>query len=210
MSVGVDEEGEVRGVAVGFAVTRTSDRGARARRGGSATRRAATLAVYGDSPYGNSPTDFAQREATPSFIASINADPSVELVMHIGDIHSGKQYCTRDYDQSIADLWKQFQDPLIYTPGDNETTDCHKLAEGGGVWNATTSQIDYVVDSNNVPVDYATGDPVANLELIRSLFFPRPGVPLGASWLRLTVDPEASFPPSDSAFGPFSWQRIRP
>jgi hypothetical protein len=36
------------------------------------------------------------------------------------------------------------------------------------------------------------------------------GSTLPLEWLRLTVDPEASYPPNDSAFGPFSWQRIQP
>jgi hypothetical protein len=57
-----------------------------------------TLAVYGDSPYGTTPTDTGQLAATPGFIAAINADPDVSLVTQIGDIHSGKQYCTQSYD----------------------------------------------------------------------------------------------------------------
>jgi hypothetical protein len=126
-----------------------------------------TIAVYGDSPYGTSNADTAQFDATPAFINSINADPNVSLVMHVGDIHSGKQFCTQPYDQSIFDRWTQFQDPLVYTPGDNEWTDCHKAGEGGNVF----------VGGN--PVDYANGDPVANLALIRSMFFARPGLTLG-------------------------------
>jgi len=146
----------------------------------TATPKPFTFAAYGDSPYGTSPTDTAQITATPGFIDSVNADPDVSLVMHIGDIHSGKQYCTQAYDQQVFDLWKNFSDPLVYTPGDNETTDCHKKAEGGGAYNSTTGQIDYVLDSNGNPVDYAKGDPVANLDLIRSTFFPHPNVTLGA------------------------------
>jgi hypothetical protein len=140
---------------------------------------ALTLAVYGDSPYGTSPTDTAQLAATPGFIDSINADPDVSLVTQIGDIHSGKQYCTQAYDQSVYDLWTKFTDPLVYTPGDNETTDCHKVAEGGGTYNPTTQTIDYVLDASGNPVDYAKGDPVANLALIRSTFFAQPGLTLG-------------------------------
>src|SRR5262245_57351454 len=56
-----------------------------------------TIAVYGDAPYGTSPTDTSETLATPAFIANINADPDVQLVMHVGDIHSGKQYCTAAY-----------------------------------------------------------------------------------------------------------------
>ena len=136
-----------------------------------------TIAVYGDSPYGTSPTDTSQTLATPAFIDSINADPNVSLVLHVGDIHSGKQYCTQAYDQTIFDLWTRFADPVIYTPGDNEWSDCHKAAEGGGTYNKTTGQIDYVFDGAGNPVDYAKGDPIANLELVRSIFFPRQGTP---------------------------------
>ena len=139
-----------------------------------------TLAVYGDAPYGTTPTDTAQLDATPGFIASVNADPDVSLVTQIGDIHSGKQFCTQAYDQSVYDLWTKFADPLVYTPGDNETTDCHKVAEGGGLYNPTTQTIDYVLDANGNPVDYAKGNPAANLALIRSIFFARPGLTLGA------------------------------
>ena len=59
-------------------------------------------------------------------------------MLHVGDIHSGKQYCTEAYDRQVFDLWKAFKDPLIYTPGDNEWADCHKVAEGGGAYNAAT------------------------------------------------------------------------
>jgi hypothetical protein len=140
---------------------------------------ALTLAVYGDAPYGTSPTDNSQFDALPAFIESINADPKVDLVLHVGDIHSGKQYCTRAYDDSIAQVWTRFKDPLVYTPGDNEWSDCHKVAEGGGAYNRTSGQIDYVLDGHGDPVNYAKGDPVANLDLVRSTFFARPGVTLG-------------------------------
>jgi len=139
-----------------------------------------TLAVYGDAPYGTTPTDTSELDATPAFVDAINADPDVELVVHVGDIHSGKQYCTLAYNRAVHELWSQFEDPLIYTPGDNEWTDCHKKAEGGGAYNAATGLIDYVLDTSGAPVDYASGNPVANLELIRSIFFPQPGLTLGA------------------------------
>ena len=138
-----------------------------------------TLAVYGDSPYGISPTDTSQFDLTPGFIAAVNADPSVDLVLQVGDIHSGKQFCTEAYDRSIFQLWTAFAKPLIYTPGDNEWSDCHKGAEGGGTYNKLTGQIDYVLDANGNPVDYAKGDPIANLDLVRSIFFSQPGQPLG-------------------------------
>jgi hypothetical protein len=144
---------------------------------GAATKQ--TLAVYGDAPYGTSPTDTSQTAATPAFVDSVNADPDVRTVLHVGDIHSGKQFCTQAYDQTVFDLWTRFQDPLVYTPGDNEWSDCHKAAEGGGTYNPVTGQIDYVTDAGGSPVDYAKGDPLANLALVRSIFFPHPDVTLG-------------------------------
>jgi hypothetical protein len=138
-----------------------------------------TLAVYGDAPYGTTPTDTTEIDATPAFIDSINSDPKVDLVLHVGDIHSGKQYCTEAYDRSIFDLWTRFKDPLVYTPGDNEWTDCHKVAEGGGAYDPAAQQIRYVLGTDGNPVDYAKGDPIANLALIRSIFFAYPGQTLG-------------------------------
>jgi hypothetical protein len=144
------------------------------------------IAVFGDSPYGTTPTDTAQVLATPAFIESINADPSVSLVLHVGDIHSGKQFCTLTYDQSIYDFWTAFQRPLVYTPGDNEWSDCHKTGEGGGAYNATTGQIAYKVDASGNLIDYAGGNPIANLNLVRSIFFADPGHTLGRSKFVLT------------------------
>jgi hypothetical protein len=140
---------------------------------------ALTLAVFGDAPYGTSPTDTAQFDATPRFVDSVNADPDVSGIVHVGDIHSGKQFCTQPYDRSVLDLWTRFLDPLVYTPGDNEWADCHKQAEGGGTYNPATGQIDYATDAEGQPIDYAVGNPDANLALVRSMFFAQPGRTLG-------------------------------
>jgi hypothetical protein len=169
-----------------------------------------TYAVYGDAPYGINQTDTSQTTATPAFIDAVNADPDVSTVVHVGDIHSGKQYCTEAYDRQIAGLWSQFADPLVYTPGDNEWTDCHKVAEGGGLYNPATGQIDYVKDANGNPVDYAGGDPLANLDLVRSIFFPVPGATLGSGSLQTISQATAYDPahPEDAAYVENTiWQR---
>ena len=142
-----------------------------------------TYAVYGDAPYGTTPTDTSETDATPAFIKAVNEDRKVSGVVHVGDIHSGSQYCTQAYDEQIAALWKGFADPLVYTPGDNEWSDCHKAKEGGGKYDPTTGQVDYVKDANGGLVDYAGGNPVDNLSLIRSIFFPRAGHTLGSGRL---------------------------
>jgi hypothetical protein len=161
-----------------------------------------TYAVYGDAPYGTTPTDTSETAATPAFIDTVNADPRVSTVVHVGDIHSGKQYCTEAYDRQIAGLWSHFADPMVYTPGDNEWTDCHKKAEGGGVYNPTTGQIDYVTDAQGIPVDYAGGDPLRNLDLVRSIFFAQPGATLGSGSLHTLSQATAYDPahPEDAQF----------
>ena len=121
-----------------------------------------TMAVYGDSPYGNAANnDQVEVGLTPAFIEQINADADVRLVAHVGDIHSGKDYCSLQYDQQIASLWKSFEDPLVYTPGDNEWTDCWKATEG-------------------------IQDPLTNLSYVRDTFFKAPGQTLGQENMHVT------------------------
>ena len=165
------------------------------------TRGVSTIALFGDAPYGTTPTDNAEFLATPAFVQSVNADPDVSLVMHVGDIHSGKQYCTNRYDHGVRELWNKFADPMIYTPGDNEWTDCHKTTEGGGTYNAGTGQVDFLKDPDGKLIDYAGGNPISNLGLVRSIFFNHPGRTIGGKRV-VTTQAQAFDPssPSDSEF----------
>src|SRR3984893_13155665 len=98
---------------------------------------------------------------------SINADPDVSLIIHVGDIHSGSMACTSagilppiptsnpGWNQPIYYQFQQFNAPLVYTPGDNEWTDCQKTKE------------------------FKSGDPLKELASVRALFFARPGKTLG-------------------------------
>src|SRR4051812_5250905 len=85
-----------------------------------------TVAVIGDTPYGAD-----QIAEFPADVAAINADPAVGLVMHLGDIKNGSTWCTDEYLASIRGQFDAFEDPLVYTPGDNEWTDCHRASNGG-------------------------------------------------------------------------------
>jgi hypothetical protein len=121
-----------------------------------------TFAVFGDWPYNQNLLTNANL-----LVNSVNADPDVKLVLHVGDIHSGSMPCTSagilppisnsnpGWNQGIYFQFQQFQDPVVYTPGDNEWTDCHKSKEG------------------------SSGDPLKELASVRSLFFARPGRTLG-------------------------------
>jgi hypothetical protein len=108
-----------------------------------------TYAVIGDTPYGS-----AQLANFPKDVALINADPDVSWVIHVGDIKNSTTPCTDAYFAQIRADFDAFADPLVYTPGDNEWTDCHLAVNGGYV-------------------------PTERLAKVRSVFFDRPGVTLG-------------------------------
>lgn len=127
-----------------------------------------TIAVFGDWPYNQNLLTNA-----PLLTKSVNADRSVSLVLHVGDIHSGSMPCTSagilppiptsnpGWNQSVYFQFQQFNAPVVYTPGDNEWTDCHKSKEK------------------------SAGDPLKELASVRSLFFAKPGHSLGGTDKRL-------------------------
>ena len=81
--------------------------------------------AIGDIPY-HLPEDFARFE---NLIAEVNTlQPA--FTVHIGDIKSGSTECSDAYYSKIKEYFNQFDNPLIYTPGDNEWTDCHRPACG--------------------------------------------------------------------------------
>jgi hypothetical protein len=110
---------------------------------------ASTFAVIGDVPYGT-----AAEEHFPAFVQGINADPDVTWVTHLGDIKSGSTTCTDERFERVRHDFDGFEDPLVYTPGDNEWTDCHRANNGGY-------------------------QPLERLAKVRSLFFSDPGTTLG-------------------------------
>jgi hypothetical protein len=121
-----------------------------------------TVAVFGDWPYSQNLLTNA-----PLLIKSVNSDSDVSLVIHVGDLHSGSMACTSagilppiatsspGWNQAIYYQFQQFKFPVVYTPGDNEWTDCHKTKQ------------------------FKSGDPLKELASVRSLFFARPGRTLG-------------------------------
>ncbi len=84
-----------------------------------------SFAVLGDTPY--TP---AQVGPFVRMIGAINADSSVRFVVHVGDIKSGAQVCTNTHLAGRLALLQRFAKPVIFTPGDNDWTDCHERANG--------------------------------------------------------------------------------
>src|SRR4051812_23807850 len=106
-------------LAASIASADSDDRGAEA-------ARPLTLAVFGDWPYNQNLLDNASL-----LIDSVNADRRVSTVVHVGDIHSGSMPCTSagvlptipaavpGWNQKIYYQFQQFDEPVVYTPGDN-------------------------------------------------------------------------------------------
>ncbi len=118
-------------------------------------RAASTLAVLGDTPYGDE-----QRLQFPALVAAVDADPDVEAVLHLGDIKSGGTTCSDERFADLRALFDTFDDPFVLTPGDNDWTDCHRASNGAYV-------------------------PTQRLERLREVFFPEPGRALGGGELEL-------------------------
>jgi hypothetical protein len=105
--------------------------------------------ALGDMPY-KTPQDFPRFDR---LIETINtAKPAFSI--HIGDIKSSSEPCTDEYFRSIHGRFQRFEAPLVYTPGDNEWTDCHR--ERAGKFN-----------------------PRERLDKLREIFFATPGQSLG-------------------------------
>jgi hypothetical protein len=121
-----------------------------------------TFAVIGDVPYGAD-----QIAKFPSWVDQINADPDVALTFHVGDIKNGSTRCDDAYYRMIRTQFDRFADPLVYTPGDNEWTDCHRVNNGAY-------------------------DPLERLAFDRSVFFDEPGTTLGEP-AKVSV-PDAAYP----------------
>jgi hypothetical protein len=47
------------------------------------------------------------------------------FLMHVGDFKAQSQPCSDENFSKIRDLFKAYPKPVVYTPGDNEWTDCH-------------------------------------------------------------------------------------
>ena len=107
------------------------------------------FALIGDTPYG------ASREpAFERLVADVNGDNDVDFVMHAGDIKAGSEVCSDDLIERRFDTYQRFRTPFVFTPGDNEWTDCHR-ANNGAYY------------------------PLERLAFLRTTFFPEAGVTTG-------------------------------
>jgi len=90
-------------------------------------------------------TSYVSTSQLDQLVERINHEPA-RFTIHVGDIKSGGTLCTDEMFAQVYSQFMAFDKPLIYTPGDNEWTDCHR--------------------KNNGPYD-----PIERLQKIRGLFF---------------------------------------
>lgn len=108
--------------------------------------------VFGDGPY-----YLWERGRFKRVIADVNG-ADVQWLIHLGDIQWGP--CTDEaFEDRLRDM-NTVEHPVIYTPGDNEWADCHRLKAG-------------------------RYDPLGRLASIRRIFFRNPTRSLGRRSIQL-------------------------
>lgn len=83
--------------------------------------------ALGDQPYGPPAQSYPPYRA---LIERINQLAPVFSV-HVGDIKSGSTLCSDEEFASQLAHFQRYAGAVVYTPGDNEWTDCHRANNGG-------------------------------------------------------------------------------
>lgn len=96
----------------------------------------------GDLPYS------LEQESTYRRLLKQSEGENFEFLMHVGDFKAQSLPCSSDEFRKIRDLFQAYPKPVVYTPGDNEWTDCHGVGS----------------------------DPIERLDELREVFFRDPKV----------------------------------
>lgn len=112
-----------------------------------------SFGVFGDAPY-----EPDEELRYPILLKHIDAH-DLAFVIHVGDIFWHP--CTDDHYSEALRHFNQLHEPVIYSPGDNEWTDCWEEGSGG----------------------YA---PLERLARVRQIFFANPNRSLGGHPIALT------------------------
>ena len=101
------------------------------------------IGMIGDFPYAP-----GQQVEAQNPLDELNGE-KLAFVTHDGDIKSGSTACTDDVYEREYRRFESSENPFVYTPGDNEWTDCHR-------------------SPNPSPEE---ADPLNRLALVRQTFF---------------------------------------
>jgi hypothetical protein len=107
---------------------------------GVASAQPLSFGLFGDTPYSR-----WEREHLPDLMADMDRE-ALAFVVHVGDIKNGSSECSDEVLKDILGVFQASKTPLVYVPGDNEWTDCHRKSNG-------------------------SYDPLERLDKLRELFF---------------------------------------
>lgn len=149
--------------------------------------------AIGDTAY-NPSRDYPVYER---LIAAINGtDPA--FTIHVGDTW-GVMTCTEEHHRAIRGWFEKYTHPVIYTPGDNEWTDCREAYVLEAYTRYVTGQataddmkvLGSVQGLDNAMAGAGYADTLASLATIRRVFFSEPRS-LGAVTIPLTRQADVS------------------
>ena len=84
-----------------------------------------SIGLWGDVPY-----DAVQESKIGPLTDDMNG-ARLAFSVFDGDIKSGSSRCDDSTYTTAIDRFDAFEAPMVYVPGDNEWTDCHRTAAGG-------------------------------------------------------------------------------
>ncbi|MBT4762656.1 MAG: metallophosphoesterase [Bdellovibrionaceae bacterium] len=87
----------------------------------SAVATTTKFVAFGDAPY------FEGSDKMMSKLIEQVRSNKADFVVHVGDLGGGEPPCTLPYLEKTKKLFNSFPVPFIYTPGDNDWTDCHRV-----------------------------------------------------------------------------------
>ncbi len=85
-----------------------------------------SFGLWGDMPYARN----ADAPKMQAVLDSINAS-DIKFSLYDGDIKDGSSKCTDDVYNNAITMFNSLRKPVVYIPGDNEWTDCHRTNNGG-------------------------------------------------------------------------------
>jgi len=83
-----------------------------------------SFGLFGDTPYNQ-----WERDNLPELIAEMD-HANLAFAIHDGDIKNGGSVCSDEALMSVLAAFRKSATPLVYVPGDNEWTDCHRQTNG--------------------------------------------------------------------------------
>ena len=84
-----------------------------------------SFGLWGDMPYKKA----GDQPKLPAVLQSINAS-DIAFSLYDGDIKDGSSQCTNDIYTDALTMFNAMKKPVVYVPGDNEWTDCHRTNNG--------------------------------------------------------------------------------